>query len=305
MEHRMKNLIWSLSPFVIVLLIQLAAGIMAGEFASAWLLHNFTGGSMDKLYAELLKEDSLMLINLLTTLIYSLATVCLFSGMYYTYFYKKNHTNRDEVVAKGPSLSVSFRGYRLLDLICGIFLLILALTYLAQYLSEVVAVISPEALENYRKVLEQSGLSESHVNGWMMLYVSLLGPIAEELTFRGMTFEYARRSLGFWGANIVQAVLFGIMHMNPMQGVYTFILGMVFGYVYYVTGNIFVPILLHIFYNSGQFVLMQVLPFVDTPVTVFINVLLALLIGFVGLFMVQRCMPEDLNSYAEQTEAKD
>jgi hypothetical protein len=35
----------------------------------------------------------------------------------------------------------------------------------------------------------------------------------------------------FWVANILQAVLFGIYHMNPLQGIYAFFIGLFLGYV--------------------------------------------------------------------------
>ncbi|MDR2973658.1 MAG: CPBP family intramembrane metalloprotease [Propionibacteriaceae bacterium] len=64
----------------------------------------------------------------------------------------------------------------------------------------------------------------------MVAYVCLFGPIIEEVVFRGAIL----RHLAPFGANfaiVTQALLFSLYHMNWNQGVFTFFLGLVFGYV--------------------------------------------------------------------------
>ena len=46
----------------------------------------------------------------------------------------------------------------------------------------------------------------------MLLYVVVLGPILEELVFRGLIYRFSRLALPFWGANILQAALFAVFH---------------------------------------------------------------------------------------------
>lgn len=64
----------------------------------------------------------------------------------------------------------------------------------------------------------------------MFLYASILGPIAEEVVYRG----FVMKSLSKYGkgfAIIVSAIFFGLMHGNLMQGVFAFSVGIVLGYV--------------------------------------------------------------------------
>lgn len=64
----------------------------------------------------------------------------------------------------------------------------------------------------------------------MFLYTALIGPVAEELVFRG----FVMKSLLPYGkgfAVVVSAVLFGAIHGNFLQGLFAAGSGLVFGYV--------------------------------------------------------------------------
>lgn len=78
--------------------------------------------------------------------------------------------------------------------------------------------------------METAGL-DSDIGLFMFIYAVILGPVCEELVFRGVTMRLVRRALPFWAANLMQAVLFGIFHMNWIQGIYAFVLGLVLGWI--------------------------------------------------------------------------
>ncbi len=89
------------------------------------------------------------------------------------------------------------------------------------------------------------------------LITLFLAPLAEEFMFRGIMFFYLQRifegRLGkrktFWLANFIQAVIFGIYHMNLIQGTYAFVVGLVLGYLMFHFGSIVAPILAHMLHN--------------------------------------------------------
>lgn len=61
-------------------------------------------------------------------------------------------------------------------------------------------------------------------------------------------------SMKFWVINCIQALAFGIIHGNLVQGTYAFFLGLVLGYVYQKYHNIWMCMLLHAVINlSSQF----------------------------------------------------
>lgn len=64
----------------------------------------------------------------------------------------------------------------------------------------------------------------------MYLYACLLGPVAEEILFRGLVL----RSLQPYGkkfAIVISSLLFGLFHGNVMQAPFAFVVGLVMGYV--------------------------------------------------------------------------
>jgi len=64
----------------------------------------------------------------------------------------------------------------------------------------------------------------------MFLYAGIIGPIVEELVFRGFILRALDRH-GKPMAIVVSSVLFGIMHANIPQAVFAFFVGLVLGYV--------------------------------------------------------------------------
>ncbi len=81
----------------------------------------------------------------------------------------------------------------------------------------------------------------------MFLYAGIIGPIVEELVYRG----FAMRCLEKHGkllAVVVSSILFGVMHGNLPQAVFAFCVGLVLGYVA-IEYSIVWSIILHILNN--------------------------------------------------------
>ena len=74
----------------------------------------------------------------------------------------------------------------------------------------------------------------------------MMAPIVEEILCRGIVFRLAKHvSVKFWVANVIQALLFGVLHANLVQGTYAFVFGLVLGYVYGKYERIWMCMLLH------------------------------------------------------------
>ncbi len=83
--------------------------------------------------------------------------------------------------------------------------------------------------------------------------VAVLGPVAEELLFRGgVQTDLSRRysHQGWFVPIAFSALVFALIHMNPAQMPAAFILGLVLGFAYWWTGSLVAPILIHVFNNS-------------------------------------------------------
>ena len=83
----------------------------------------------------------------------------------------------------------------------------------------------------------------------LALQAAIIAPIAEELFFRG----YILRRLAPIGqrqAIFLSAVFFSAFHMNVAQFIYTFIAGLMFGYLAALTGKLRYSIIFHAINNS-------------------------------------------------------
>ncbi len=143
-----------------------------------------------------------------------------------------------------PNVKKTFHPLELL----GIVFLIPGSQFLSSIVTSVVSLIFPSWLEAYEQLIESAGLTED-ISILMMIYSVILAPISEELVFRGVTLRIAQRAFPFWFANILQAFLFGAFHMNWLQGCYTFVLGLILGYICEKGGSIYHVIFFHFLFN--------------------------------------------------------
>ena len=72
-------------------------------------------------------------------------------------------------------------------------------------------------------------------------------PIGEELLLRGLILQFLKKKTKY--ANLIQAVIFGILHLNPIKFIYTTISGIFFGNVRLRPNPIWWIILLHSTFN--------------------------------------------------------
>lgn len=111
-----------------------------------------------------------------------------------------------------------------------------------------IAALMPKAVSEYSSMIESSGISKYSVM-WFIATV-VLPPLVEETVFRGLIYTYLRRTgMCFLAANLIQAVLFGVYHMNLVQGIYAAVLGFVMGYLVHRYKSLFISIAFHAAFN--------------------------------------------------------
>ena len=132
-------------------------------------------------------------------------------------------------------------------MIAAIPFLAFGLQYLCNYLVALIGYLQPSWLHQYEDLMETAGLNNP--SPLLFAYAVFAAPLNEELAFRGITLSHARRIMPFWLANILQALMFGLLHMNIIQGTYAFLIGLFLGYVCAYGGSIFFSMLFHICFN--------------------------------------------------------
>ncbi|MDW7655539.1 MAG: CPBP family intramembrane glutamic endopeptidase [Bacillota bacterium] len=84
---------------------------------------------------------------------------------------------------------------------------------------------------------------------WLILGISILTPIAEELLFRGIIQGELRKAMPEWAAVVIQGVIFAAFHWQPIQISYVLLPGLLLGLLYAWTRSLWVPIAMHIVFN--------------------------------------------------------
>lgn len=129
----------------------------------------------------------------------------------------------------------------------AVILIAVAANYIAYGTLYFYKAFTPSLFADYMTLIQRA-----HGNGSVIsiVYSILLAPVLEELAFRDLSFRYLQKSsLPVWTVIVVQAFLFGLLHMNIIQTVYAFVFGMILGLIRYKTGDLFFPLMTHFFFN--------------------------------------------------------
>ena len=127
--------------------------------------------------------------------------------------------------------------------------------------------------------------TETSIMFSMFIYASILGPITEEIVFRGALLRGLEK-YGKLFAIIVSAVLFGAFHSNLIQGIFTTLAGLLLGYVA-IEYSIKWAIVFHIINNLvlGD-ILGSILSYFSLGTQSIINYILLILAFFGGIFVL-------------------
>ena len=85
--------------------------------------------------------------------------------------------------------------------------------------------------------------------GWI-LAIAIVGPVLEELLFRGAITKALLQQYNPTKAILISALLFGAFHINPAQILPAFLIGILLAWTYYKTGSLIPCIFMHILNNS-------------------------------------------------------
>jgi membrane protease YdiL (CAAX protease family) len=121
----------------------------------------------------------------------------------------------------------------------------------------------PEYLEAFRalhRALAPDGPADALVS---VLVIAVLPGLCEELVVRGIFLPSLVRRLGqAWIAILISALLFAVIHLDAYRFLFTFVLGVIFGFLRLASGSLWPSVVAHTSLNTLTF---AVAPFVDDP----------------------------------------
>lgn len=166
---------------------------------------------------------------------------------------------------------------------------IIAVNFTLAYLNNVmISSLSPTFSAELDSSSDMAGKPLSEVLIFFLLSIistAIVPAICEEYLFRGAILTNLL-PYGKTTAILGSAVLFGLMHQNPFQLLYTTLMGVVIGYVYVKTKSIWACMIIH-FANNLTTVLEEYLPILTGCdwITVAID-LLIMVIGAISLILI-------------------
>ena len=192
------------------------------------------GGRAIELIDRFMTEN----MNLFSCLIYVVPGAVFITWYYFAFVEKRGI--RETLYSHTRRLSPACFGW--------IVLLGFAVQHVISLLMAAIYAIMPSAMDQYTEMIDSSGISQYSIL-WAVSTLTL-PPIVEEIIFRGLILQYlGRAGARFLVANLIQAVLFGVFHMNFVQGIYTALLGFLLGWLAYRYDSILVPMVLHAIFN--------------------------------------------------------
>jgi len=136
-------------------------------------------------------------------------------------------------------------------------------------------------------------LSGAYFSWWLMLLLVIIGPIVEELFLRGVVMNDFMSEVSPGVAIVLQAMLFGIIHLNVIQSIYATLGGILLGCFYYYTKSLKAAIVGHIFLNfTGVFGALVISLTFEYPILRWTALLVALVLMIGPVFKMRQISQE-------------
>ena len=108
-----------------------------------------------------------------------------------------------------------------------------------------------------------------------ILATAVVGPILEELVFRGIIYNNLKKSFSIKSSLLILSLMFAVYHFNFVQGLYAFLFSTIITYYYEKTDNFLVPMFIHM---VGNLAISLVYPYLLQLDFIYIQLVLILLI---------------------------
>jgi membrane protease YdiL (CAAX protease family) len=139
-------------------------------------------------------------------------------------------------------------------LLCAV--LVALSTIFLNYSSDPISSAMPDMPDWLKKMM--TGMTNGVI--WVdFICVSIFAPICEEWLCRGMVLRgLLHRKVSPAWAIVFSALFFALIHANPWQAIPAFLMGCLFGYVYYKTGSLKLTMLMHFTNNTFALVMANI-----------------------------------------------
>lgn len=143
--------------------------------------------------------------------------------------------------------------------------------------------VAPDLFEQYSNHIEQLMNNQNIII--QIIAVGIMAPFLEEIIFRGLIFNQLKKDIPIRAALVIQALLFGIVHLNVIQGVYAFTIGIILGLFIIWYDSLLLPVAVHMGMNLSGIMLSEFGQGISDTAGYFMLILSFLLVPVCMLFV--------------------
>ena len=276
-------------PVLIMAGVQILVQIFAGQLMFFYKGYTYTDGTYEEFVAgyqeALVSNYFTMAVTIASTLI--LVVVFLL-------WYRREIIHAANVSLRGKLQIIGHLNFKVIP---GVILVSAGMGVFASYVGQLVTFIKPDLVVNNNDMISMIDAGNSPIiNIILVAYIAFLSPICQELVFRGLTLGFAERRMTFWSANIIQALIFGAMSMNVPQMITNFIFGLVFGYVYYRTENIAIPMVCNMLFCITRIILANINIMDNNMILFYLIFFVAMAAVYLGVVLIKNSKVQKVNN---------
>lgn len=154
--------------------------------------------------------------------------------------------------------------------------------FFAVLIVEVMTMLCPAVVEQFEETMNMS-FGGNAVLGTIAVVV--LAPIGEECLMRGVIRKWLQKYFSVPAVILISAVLFGVFHMNIVQGIYVIPMGILFAYIACRTDSVWLAIFAHFVNNGFSNVLDLIMPEMSDIGMMIVSVVLMVVFGVLAVFL--------------------
>lgn len=158
---------------------------------------------------------------------------------------------------------------------------------------------------DYQDYQETMDLMMEGKSMWFLIFcMGILAPLAEEVIFRWLIYLRLRDYLSVGVSIVISGLIFGIYHGNLVQAVYASGLGMIFAYLFEITGSVWTSVILHIGANIWSLLCPEIYGYYlsANPLVIVVIMLILLLVLLTGFPYLRSQKIESPNEPMDQAK---
>lgn len=261
----------SLLMMLAYLAVQMVVGMGAGIVASVYygVTQTDVEKVMESIQSLVTDPEFLTVVTVLGTLLSAILSVT-----WYGLVYGKKKTAQEKEFFKKKVCRI--QNFVTVAVAC------ISVYFFAVLIVEVMTLLCPDVVKQFEETMNMS-FGGNPVLGTIAVVV--LAPIGEECLMRGVIRKWLQKYFSVPAVILISGVLFGVFHMNIVQGIYVIPMGILFAYIACRTDSVWLAIFAHFVNNGLSSILDLIMPEMSDTCMLLVCVMLMLVFGVLAILL--------------------